>query len=287
MREIEKFIREREKLNESTLEFSNKTIKRFYNIDSTCFEAGAISKKTKELMGLCASMVLRCDDCITYHLLEVHKAGATDKEVSETFSISLVIGGSVVIPHLRKAVKNWNHIKNMQVIEPKEKNKETKPSYRDNLAPKKKYQEIEEQIMKIISSKEPLTIKLLLVCKKLLDEVPHYHWVGFYLVKKPGILTLGPYMGEKTEHTEIPFGSGVCGESASQEKTIVIPDVSTIKNYLSCNIAVKSEIVVPIFSKRGKYVAQIDIDSHDIDAFKPRDVEFLENICKLLSKLYK
>ena len=113
MKSIEQFIKERERLNEQTLKFADKNIKRFFSVDATTYEAGALDKKTKELLGLCASMVLRCDDCIKYHLIEAHKAGVQDDELSETFSIALLVGGSIVIPHLRRAVEAWGEIKTL------------------------------------------------------------------------------------------------------------------------------------------------------------------------------
>jgi len=111
MKSIEQFIEEREELNKQTLSFANKEIKRFFSLDATCYETGALDKKMKELLGLCASMVLRCDDCIKYHLIEAFKAGANDEEIAEVFSIALVVGGSIVIPHLRRAVVAWEEVK--------------------------------------------------------------------------------------------------------------------------------------------------------------------------------
>lgn len=78
--------------------------KRFFNLDGRAYEAGAIDVKTKELLGLVASMVLRCDDCIAYHVDRAVECGATDQELLETFDIALIVGGSIVIPHLRRAV---------------------------------------------------------------------------------------------------------------------------------------------------------------------------------------
>ena len=79
-------------------------IKRFFALDTRCYEAGALDVKTKELLGLVASMVLRCDDCVTYHMVRCKEEGVTDEEFFETFSVGLVVGGSIVIPHLRRAV---------------------------------------------------------------------------------------------------------------------------------------------------------------------------------------
>lgn len=79
--------------------------KRFFRLDSACYESGALDKKTKELLGLVASMVLRCDDCIAYHIDQCAQAGVTDEEFFESFDIALLVGGSIVIPHLRRAVE--------------------------------------------------------------------------------------------------------------------------------------------------------------------------------------
>lgn len=94
----------REKMNAAIHEAGNLTINRFFALDTRAYENGALDAKTKELMGLTASMVLRCDDCITYHLIRCRDEGVTDEELFEAFSVALVVGGSIVIPHLRRAV---------------------------------------------------------------------------------------------------------------------------------------------------------------------------------------
>ena len=94
----------REKMNARILESSNLTIKRFFNLDTNAYEEGKLSPKIKEMLGLSASMVLRCDDCITYHLQQCKEEGVTRDEFFEVFSIAFVVGGSIVIPHLRRAV---------------------------------------------------------------------------------------------------------------------------------------------------------------------------------------
>jgi len=95
----------REDLNEKILARGTTTTKRFFTLDTKTYEPGALDGKTKELLGLSASMVLRCDDCIAYHVDQAVKAGATDEELFETFDIALIVGGSIVIPHLRRAVE--------------------------------------------------------------------------------------------------------------------------------------------------------------------------------------
>jgi len=128
--------------------------------------------------------------------------------------------------------------------------------------------------------------KLLAVCQMLRDQVRHYHWVGFYLVgESKEDLILGPYVGEPTRHTKISFGHGVCGMAAEKRRTLMVPDVSKVRNYLSCSPKVQSEIVVPIF-KDGAIVGELDIDSHAAAAFKGQDRVFLEEVCEELASLF-
>jgi AhpD family alkylhydroperoxidase len=94
----------RERMNTRILEAGNLEIKRFFALDTRCYEAGALDVKTKELLGLVASMVLRCDDCVTYHVIRCKEEGVSDAEFFETFNVGLIVGGSIVIPHLRRAV---------------------------------------------------------------------------------------------------------------------------------------------------------------------------------------
>jgi AhpD family alkylhydroperoxidase len=101
---LEEFRRFRERMNERILEAGNLEIKRFFALDGRTYEPGALDAKTKELLGLVASMVLRCDDCVTYHMVRCKEEGVSDAELFETFSVGLVVGGSIVIPHLRRAV---------------------------------------------------------------------------------------------------------------------------------------------------------------------------------------
>lgn len=100
----EEFVRFRQEMNKKILEQGTLEIKRFFGLDEQTYRPGALDAKTKELMGLVASMVLRCDDCISYHLIQALDKGATKEEIFETFSIALIVGGSIVIPHLRRAV---------------------------------------------------------------------------------------------------------------------------------------------------------------------------------------
>ncbi|MDF1808937.1 MAG: carboxymuconolactone decarboxylase family protein [Phycisphaerales bacterium] len=103
-RTYEDYSEFRESLNEKILARGTTITKRFFTLDTKAYEPGALDGKTKELLGLSASMVLRCDDCIAYHIDQCIQNGATDEELFETFDIALIVGGSIVIPHLRRAV---------------------------------------------------------------------------------------------------------------------------------------------------------------------------------------
>ena len=107
---IEEFNEYRSKMNERILAEDNKVIKRFFNLDTNTYAEGELDVKSKEMIGLACSMVLRCDDCIKYHLGKSFEAGVGRKEVFEVFSIAMVIGGSIVIPHLRRAVEYWEEL---------------------------------------------------------------------------------------------------------------------------------------------------------------------------------
>ncbi len=114
------------------------------------------------------------------------------------------------------------------------------------------------------------------ICKLLNEKVFYYNWTGFYLINDEGLLELGPFVGEPTEHVKIPVGKGICGQAAERKVTFLIQDVSQETNYLSCSSHVKSEIVVPIMKSSEEVFGEIDIDSHYVAPFDERDREFLE-----------
>lgn len=105
MSHVHDFNEYRNRMNDRILSTDNLVIKRFFNLDTNTYAEGALPVKTKEMLGLVASMVLRCDDCVSYHIQECHRAGVTRTELEEIFSVALVVGGSIVIPHLRRAVE--------------------------------------------------------------------------------------------------------------------------------------------------------------------------------------
>lgn len=107
---IDDFNAYREKMNEKILAADNKVMKRIYSVDTLTYQDGALSAKTKEMLGLATSMVLRCDDCIKYHLGKCHELGVTTAEVFEIFSVANLVGGTIVIPHTRRAVEYWEEL---------------------------------------------------------------------------------------------------------------------------------------------------------------------------------
>ncbi|TVZ25551.1 AhpD family alkylhydroperoxidase [Gillisia sp. Hel_I_86] len=107
---VEEFNSYRERMNDKILGDNNKIIKRIFNLDTNAFAAGALDVKTKELLGLVASTVLRCDDCVKYHLETSYKNGLKKEEVVEALSIATLVGGTIVIPHLRRAYEYWDEL---------------------------------------------------------------------------------------------------------------------------------------------------------------------------------
>ena len=114
---VDEFWEKRGKGNEKVMDFGRKNINRFLNLDTNVYREGKLSKKTKELLGLVSSLVLRCDDCIKYHLVQCKKEEITKEEIREALSIGLVVGGSITIPHLRKAVDFWEKLENKNLKE--------------------------------------------------------------------------------------------------------------------------------------------------------------------------
>lgn len=107
---VEEFNAYRTKMNEVILSKNNLVMKRLWNLDTNTYEEGALDNKTKELLGLVASMVLRCDDCIKYHLGKSHELDVTTEQVYEVFAVANIVGGTIVIPHTRRAAEYWEEL---------------------------------------------------------------------------------------------------------------------------------------------------------------------------------
>ncbi len=115
---LDEFKSFRERMNEKILASGHLGIKRFFTLDTKAFQEGALDVRTKEMLGLVSSMVLRCDDCITYHIIQSVIAGVSDEEIWEVFNIGLLIGGSIVIPHLRRAVATLDECRDLETNNP-------------------------------------------------------------------------------------------------------------------------------------------------------------------------
>lgn len=149
------------------------------------------------------------------------------------------------------------------------------------------YESILQQVDTIVQSKRKREEKLLAICELLDQEIDVFDWTGFYLASEDEerMLVLGPYVGEETDHTKIPFGRGICGQAAETLDTFVVQDVNKADNYLACSIHVQSEIVVPIM-KGEKFVGELDIDSHTKDAITDELRDLCEIICEKISPLF-
>jgi GAF domain-containing protein len=148
------------------------------------------------------------------------------------------------------------------------------------------FETLKPEIKSIISNTNfTIDERLFKICEYLEANIDYYNWVGFYF--KNGDkheLKLGPYVGEPTDHTIIPFGKGICGQVAVSNKNFVVPDVSAQDNYIACSISVKAEIVIPIFVN-GENIGQIDIDSNTPNPFTEADERFLEFVCTEVASL--
>lgn len=263
---LEQFNKKRDMLNGILSRHMGRNMKQFMDLDWRTYSGGAVPEKYKELMGLVASLVLRCDDCINYHISQCLKLGVTDEEFEETLAIGLIVGGSITIPHIRRAVEVWDEETSLKT---------------------KTFKELSVQVENIIYSDSSSNTKLQQICDLMVEKIPYYNWFGFYMtdLMDDRMLVLDAYTGEPTDHVRIPFGKGICGQAAQTGETFLIDDVTKESNYLSCSINVKSEIVVPIV-KNGKVIGELDIDSHHPGAFDMYDKRFLESVCnKLLAIL--
>jgi GAF domain-containing protein len=127
---------------------------------------------------------------------------------------------------------------------------------------------------------------LLRICELLKQEIYHYDWVGFYVLdQQKKELVLGSFAGKPTPHTNIAIGKGICGQVAESGQTMVVQDVTQVDNYISCGLEVQSEIVVPVL-KDGRFVAELDIDSHSPAPFTEADSVFLSKVCSFLTDYF-
>jgi len=154
-------------------------------------------------------------------------------------------------------------------------------------ADKTSFRELVEESKTIASGEGTRDEKLKRICSLLEENVEIFDWVGFYLVDPDSDreLILGPYVGEETDHTRIPFGKGICGQAANSLETFVVQDVSQEDNYLACSVDVQAEIVIPVM-KDDSFVAELDIDSHTKNSISQDHRAMLEEICDIVSQLF-
>lgn len=114
MVDLKAFNEYRKRMNERILSSGNLEMKRFWALDGRAYEAGALDERTKELLGLATSMVLRCEDCVDYHVIRCVQLGVTDEELLEALNVALVVGGSITIPHIRRAVETIDECRELQ-----------------------------------------------------------------------------------------------------------------------------------------------------------------------------
>jgi L-methionine (R)-S-oxide reductase len=147
-------------------------------------------------------------------------------------------------------------------------------------------QDLAKELTTLAASANSVEDLMSVMVGRLEERLPHYDWVGFYMIEKDGIgedamLVLGPYVGAITPHTRIPLNQGICGAAVTSGRTVVVDDVNSDPRYLACSIETKSEIVVPIRVK-GEVVGELDIDSHAPAAFTPDDRQLVEHCARLI-----
>lgn len=275
---ILKFRQERENLNQKLLSKENNAdiLKRIFAADTYSYQERnkGLSAKQKEIVGLATSMVLRCDDCIKYHLEKCHELGVNNDEMMDVFGLANLVGGTIVIPHSRRAIEYWE-ILNQDRPSPSPFSEETKV---------KNYEQITKQIKSLLAGVDNDIAKMASINEVLKNNISYFDWVGFYLWDKDK-LVVGPYQG-KHGCLYIKNGEGVCGRAFKQQETIIVEDLHKLNNqqdisgkilHIACDPNSKSEIVLPVF-KNGEIIGVFDIDSFHKKAFDKIDQKYLEKI---------
>jgi|SRR5580700_2057603 L-methionine (R)-S-oxide reductase len=150
------------------------------------------------------------------------------------------------------------------------------------------HQTLADELTNLADSAESTEHLMTMIVERLQELLPHYNWVGFYLLDEGAdgaepMLVLGPYVGAETPHKRIPLNQGICGAAVSSARTVVVDDVNADPRYLACSIETKSEIVAPVFVN-GKIVGELDIDSHLPAAFTDDDRQLVEHCASLVGR---
>ena len=277
---INNFREERSRLNERILAKENHAaiMKRVYAMDTFAYHERneGLSPKYKEIMGLVSSMVLRCDDCIKYHLEKCFELGVANDEMMDIFGIANVVGGTIVIPHTRRAIEYWELLNKTRPT----------PSPFDAATKEERYKTIFENLKALLYDVEnPISI-MATINEVMKSNIPYFYWVGFYLNEGNKRLNVGPYQGTHG-CLFINFGEGVCGRVAESRKTIIVEDLSKLNVaqsnskghlHITCDPRCNSEIVVPVIDKKGDLLAVFDVDSLHVKAFDSIDQKWIEKI---------
>jgi AhpD family alkylhydroperoxidase len=276
---ITDFREERERLNERILAKENSAaiMKRVYAMDTFAYldRNEGLQPKAKEMLGLATSMVLRCDDCIKYHLENCFKLGIANDEMMDIFGIANVVGGTIVIPHTRRAIEYWELL-NSERPTPSPFDKETK---------NQTYEDIIISLDSLLAGIDNAISKMATINEVLKSKIAYFYWVGFYLAEEKH-LTVGPYQGTHG-CLFIKYGEGVCGRAASTKQSIIVDDIQKLNEeqssnkgalHITCDPRCNSEIVIPVIDKSNNLIGVLDIDSLHKNAFCEIDKEYLEKI---------
>lgn len=276
---ISEFREERSRLNNRILAPENDAsiMKRVYALDTFAYNQRptGLGAKEKEMLGLISSMVLRCDDCIKYHLEKCFQLGVANDEMMDIFGIANLVGGTIVIPHTRRAIEYWEILLSEQ----------PSPSPFDPETKEKTYSEIVQILDSMLDGITNITSKMATIIEVLKNSIPYYYWAGFYLMDNHE-LVVGPYQGTHG-CLKIKMGEGVCGRSAISKSTIIVDNIEVLNNeqeskkgnlHITCDPRCKSEIVIPVFNPDSSLLAVFDVDSLHLNAFCEVDKKNLEFI---------
>jgi L-methionine (R)-S-oxide reductase len=266
---LDDFDAYRARMNERVLASGHLGIKRFWALDTQAYHDGALDGKTKELLGLVASMVLRCDDCITYHIKQCAALDVTRAEFFDAFNVALVVGGSIVIPHLRRAVERMESL-----IGTEDPPQPTKAET---------YALLAKQLESVFEHERDFTANMANTAALLFHTLPDLNWAGFYLHKPDGDLLLGPFQG-KIACVRIGMGKGVCGTAAQRRETVIVPNVHEFPGHIACDSASNSEIVLPVIHE-GRLLGVLDLDSPTFNRFDDEDARGLQTLVEVFLRL--
>lgn len=202
------FRRERDVLNKTLMDYSNRDIKRFLNLDTSTYADNVLMAKEKELLGLAVSLALRCEDCIQYHTLQCFEAGVTTPELVEAMQVPLIVGGTIVIPHLRRLLRNWDELLEQPLGR----------AITESLV-----MEIRDHSDRLMGQTDTLRSRLSQLCVYLWRSVSEFNWVGCFLAgDDPNSLIIDVYQGKPVESKKYPLNRGLFSEITTGQKILLV-----------------------------------------------------------------